>query len=111
MIDPETTRPSLGRLAVVNENEQIQIEEASPVATEVSPSSIRTRRGSAASSRFFPGGWFHSTTKLPEDGRTSLDRKNANTGSDASPTLEAPLNTPIDGHVDDKKKQKWCVIM
>ena len=31
----------------------------------------------------------------------------------ASPALEVPANTPIDGNVEDKhhKKGKWCVIM
>ena len=45
------------------------------------------------------------------DHATGEFSKSLSTDSDASLTLEAPLNTPIDGNVDDKKKQKWCVIM
>ena len=55
------------------------------------------------------------STKL-EEGRTSLEIATGEftktpTESVASPALEAPVNTPIDGEVDDKQKQKWCVIM
>ena len=61
------------RLAPVDENEQIQIEAPSPGPADevaVSSATARTRHESTTSSRFFPGGWFSSTTKLPEEGRT-----------------------------------------
>ncbi|KAI0694676.1 hypothetical protein C8T65DRAFT_744303 [Cerioporus squamosus] len=109
-----SAKPSLERLAVVDENVQIQIDKASPVPAEVSPSSARARHKSTTSSRFFPGGWFSSMTKLPDERRTSLEHAGGEFSKNASAdslTPEVPLNTPIDGNVDDKKKQKWCVIM
>ncbi len=113
---PRSVRPSLGRLAVVDENAQIEIEgQATAAPAEVSKS--RARLESTTSSRFFPGGWFSSTTKLAEENRTSLEMATgefAKSPTDSvapSPAVEAPPGTPVDGNVDDKKKGKWCVIM
>lgn len=112
------TRPSLARLAPVNENEQIKIDadsEAQPGS--VSPTTTRTRLESTTSSRFFPGGWFSSTPKLPEEGRTSHENVEgefykSQTSATDSPALEVPTNTPTDGVIDEKKKNaKWCIVM
>ena len=113
-----TSRPSLGGLAPVDENEQMVDMPSSPnPAVEVSsPTSARTRLESTTSSRFFPGGWFSSSTKLPEEGRTSLEIATGEfsrsiSEETASPAMEVPTNTPIDGDVEHKKNGKWCVIM
>ncbi|KAI9000589.1 hypothetical protein BD414DRAFT_451042 [Trametes punicea] len=110
-------KPSLPRLAPVDENMQIQIEESSPPAADIAPSSARARLESTTSSRYFPGGWFSSTAKLPDEGRTSMDHASgefAKSPSEpsASPALEVPANTPVDGNVEEKHKRgKWCIVM
>ena len=78
-----------------------------------SPSAPRARLESTTSSRFFPGGWFSSTPKVVEEGRESLDHAQGEFSKSpaASPALEVPANTPVDGEVDDKTRKKWCIIM
>ena len=104
----------MARLAPVSENEAV--DSTSPPDLEtLSPIAARSRLESTASSRYFPGGWFSGTPKSPDETRTSLDHAagefSKSPGGDSSPTIEAPVNTPIDGVEDKKLKGKWCVIM
>ncbi|CAL1716485.1 unnamed protein product [Somion occarium] len=107
------TKPSLARLAPLNELEPIDV--ISPPALEtLSPTSGRTRLESTTSSRFFPGGWFSNPTKSPEANRASLDHASGVfTKTPGTSAIEVPANTPIDGidENEDKKKSRWCVIM
>ena len=109
-------RPNLARLAALE-----KLEASTGVTVDkhagLSAPAQRVRLESTTSSRFFPGGWFSSTTKLAEENRTSLEMATgefAKSPTDSvapSPAVEAPPGTPVDGNVDDKKKGKWCVIM
>ncbi|KAI0925994.1 hypothetical protein AcV5_008576 [Taiwanofungus camphoratus] len=110
------TKPSLARLAPVNEDEQIEIEANASQMDAVSLTTARTRLESTTSSRFFPGGWFSSTVKLPEETRMSHENAEGEfskspTSATPSPALEVPTNTPTDGVEDAKKRGKWCIIM
>ena len=105
-------RPSLAKLAPVNENEQLQTEsQAHDEVQPSSPTTIRTRHESTTSSRFFPGGWFSSTPKHAEEHTNATGEflRSPNSAIE-SPGLEVPANTPIDGKIDEKKG-KWCTIM
>ncbi|CCM04302.1 uncharacterized protein FIBRA_06473 [Fibroporia radiculosa] len=110
------TKPSLLRLAPLDENAPVDISGDSETQTgTTSPTNGRARLESTTSSRFFPGGWFSSTHKLPE-GRTSHEYASGEfskspTSATESPALEVPTNTPIDGVIDEKKRSKWCIIM
>ena len=111
------SRPSLPRLAPLDELQPLTATAPAEIET-LSPSTGRNRLESTTSSRFFPGGWFSSTTKLPEDGRTSLENATgefakAHESVAPSPAVEAPPATPVDGNLDDDKrnKGKWCVVM
>ncbi|OBZ72202.1 hypothetical protein A0H81_07791 [Grifola frondosa] len=107
-----SAKPSLARLAPVNEDAQIEVDITSTHVDDASLLSPRTRHESTASSRFFPGGWFSSTHKLHHEGRTSLDHATGEfTRSPVEPSsaLEAPANTPVDN--TDEGKKKWCVVM
>lgn len=108
------SRPSLSRLVPVNEDELIRAESSfHEEGDAVHPASARARLESTTSSRFFPGGWFSSTPKVLEEGRESLDHAQGefSKGPAASPALEAPTNTPVDGEVDDKASKRWCIVM
>ncbi|THH02795.1 hypothetical protein EW026_g111 [Hermanssonia centrifuga] len=97
-------KPSLARLAPLNEREQIHA--TSPA--ELDPTGLiapRARIESTTSSRFFPGGWFSSASpKSPDDIRTSLDHASGEF-SRIDDGSEVPVNTPIDG-VDGEKRNK-----
>ncbi|TFK47856.1 hypothetical protein OE88DRAFT_1665536 [Heliocybe sulcata] len=72
-------------------------------------STSRDRRESATSSRFFPGGWFHSTQTSPQGGRASLDSAQGEfAASSSSPVTENDKETEEER---EKKKGKWCIIM
>lgn len=110
------TKPSLARLATVDEHEQIKIDlDGQSLDTLTSPVTARARLESTTSSRFFPGGWFSSAPKSAEENRMSLENAagefSSPTGMKDSPALEVPTNTPIDGVIDEKKRGKWCIIM
>ncbi len=104
------TRPSLARLAPVDELEQSTVTtgglEAAPLSTQ------RIRHESTASSRFFPGGWFSGSPKSPNDNRTSLDHATGEFSRveplSASPGQDVPVNTPVDG---EPVRRRWCLIM
>ncbi|KAH9928599.1 uncharacterized protein B0H18DRAFT_1210133 [Fomitopsis serialis] len=110
------TKPSLARLVPLDENEQLQTEQVAHVEVQPpSPTTIRTRHESTTSSRFFPGGWFSSSPKLPEE-LTSHENAEGEflkspSSAVASPGLEVPANTPIDGKIDEEKRGRWCTIM
>ncbi|EGN98707.1 hypothetical protein SERLA73DRAFT_73309 [Serpula lacrymans var. lacrymans S7.3] len=72
--------------------------------------SSRKRLESTTSSRFFPGGWFSSSPKVPEEGRTSLD---VAAGEFISKSAETTPTTPMPTAVeeDSEKKARWCTIM
>lgn len=106
-------RPSLARLATVDEHSQTNTT-SPPELDTLSPTAAgaRARIESTTSSRMFPGGWFSGNPKTPEDNRASLDHASGEFArSDlTSPAVEAPVNTPV----DDKRrhdKHKYCVIM
>lgn len=109
-------RPSLARLATVDEHSQTNTT-SPPELDTLSPTSAgaRARIESTTSSRMFPGGWFSGNPKTPEDNRASIEHASgefARSDFTASPALEAPVNTPVDdADHHDKKKHKYCVIM
>jgi len=71
----------------------------------------RKRLESTTSSRFFPGGWFSSSPKVPEEGRTSLDVAAGEfvhqTSVENTPTTAIPSAV----EEDREKKSRWCTIM
>ncbi|KDQ57191.1 hypothetical protein JAAARDRAFT_194359 [Jaapia argillacea MUCL 33604] len=117
-------KPSLLHLAPIDEDGGVDLS-ASNILESTSPSTARARQESTTSSRFFPGGWFSSSPKLPHEGRTSFDVA----AGEFSPV--PPLTQPTTGQVEDTaefiddhaehsngddekhkgKKGKWCVIM
>ncbi|OJA18177.1 hypothetical protein AZE42_05301 [Rhizopogon vesiculosus] len=71
----------------------------------------RKRLESTTSSRFFPGGWFSSSPKVPEEGRASLDVAAGEfvqqTSVENTPTTALPSAV----EEDREKKSRWCTIM
>jgi hypothetical protein len=104
------------RLAIDDEStDSVDARELPPLATN------RVRHESVASSRFFPGGWFSSVPKSPQEGRASLEIVRGEFTPAKSPTESllspfsgpnAPPATPVSG-VDESeaKKGRWCVVM
>ncbi|KAG2133654.1 uncharacterized protein EDB93DRAFT_1173961 [Suillus bovinus] len=96
-------------------------------ATEITESSIlridiptnnganRSRLESTTSSRFFPGGWFSSSPKVPEEGRTSLDVAAGEfihkSSVENTPTSAPTTALPSAVEEDTEKKSRWCTIM
>ena len=109
-------RPSLARLAPVNENEQANptspadLDSLSPTA-----STARTRHESTTSSqsRMLPGGWVSGAKSL-EDNRASLDHAAGEFTKSKPSESETPAQTgaaAADGHHHQKKKHRMCIIM
>jgi hypothetical protein len=90
-------------------------------AEEVSPTT-RKRLESTASSRFFPGGWFSATSKVVDEGRTSLEiaqgeftsskpMSPANDPPDSPVSEDASITTDEDDDESEQEKRRWCVVM
>ncbi|KAF7791216.1 hypothetical protein EIP86_002230 [Pleurotus ostreatoroseus] len=111
-VSDNAPKPSLARLASVNELEQSAASTAE--LDMLSPTTQRARLESTTSSRFFPGGWFSGSPKSPNENRTSLDHAigefSRADNLSASPGQDVPLNTPVDGEEDSGRK-RWCLIM
>ncbi|KAF8656784.1 hypothetical protein AX16_002336 [Volvariella volvacea WC 439] len=77
----------------------------------------RPRLESTTSSRFFPGGWFSSPSKIVDEGRTSLDVAQGEfIASKPTSPVEAADAVLSDEDNDNSeapgpKKSRWCVIM
>lgn len=88
--------------------------------------SARKRLESTTSSRFFPGGWFSSSsTKSPDESRPSLElaqgefipTKSPADGTEANVSAVSPATTESFGDAREadsassEEKRKWCIIM
>ncbi|KAF9468120.1 hypothetical protein BDZ94DRAFT_1247240, partial [Collybia nuda] len=119
---------SVSRLAPVDE---VEGTDAGPITSEtVSSPSSRSRLESTTSSRFFPGGWFSTASKVADEGRTSLEIAQgeftpskiispvplagdvSDTPDDASATSVATGHATDSDDDDDEPepKRRWCVV-
>lgn len=90
--------------------------------------SSRTRLESSTSSRFFPGGWFNSSSKVPEESRASLETatgqfvpsKGLSSPVDSAPVLPSITTTNLKAPANElgphsasssSSKKRWCNIM
>lgn len=81
----------------------------------------RKRLESTTSSRFFPGGWFSTASKVVDEGRTSLEIAQGEftplkpTSPDDevpdSPVSEDSSSIDDDDESEQKEKKGWCVVM
>ncbi|KAF9223864.1 hypothetical protein BS17DRAFT_781329 [Gyrodon lividus] len=98
-------------LSAIDENAACDRPESGALHIEIPTSPLRrTRVESTTSSRFFPGGWFSSSPKVPEEGRTSLE---VAAGEFVSKTVGSTPSTALPSAVeeDKEKKSRWCTIM
>ncbi|KAH7930187.1 hypothetical protein BV22DRAFT_80986 [Leucogyrophana mollusca] len=103
-------KPSVHRLSAVDElsasnSPSLQIE------IPTSNASSRKRHESTTSSRFFPGGWFSTSPKVPEGGRTSLEIAAGEFISKAPGETTPTTAIPSAVEEDKEKKSRWCTIM
>lgn len=90
------------------------LQTADPAASGTSAG--RSRYESTTSSRFFPGAWFSSTPKSPQDeGRASLEAAigefvpaKSTVSAPKEPTVE---ETSEEEHKPEERKARWCTIM
>lgn len=107
--------------------------ETGPTTSEtVSSPSTRSRLESTTSSRFFPGGWFSTASKVVDEGRTSLEiaqgefipskvtspisptEEVSDTPDDASATSTATgqdTDSEEEDEEEPERKRRWCVVM
>jgi len=104
-------------LSAVDELNATEVTESSTLRIDIPTNNgaNRNRLESTTSSRFFPGGWFSSSPKVPEEGRTSLDvaaGEFINKSSVENTPTTAPTSAlPSAVEEDKEKKSRWCTIM
>lgn len=109
-------RPSLARLAPVDEHAQANA--TSPADLDTLSPTARARHESTTSSqsRVIPGGWV-SGAKSSEASRPSTDHAAGEFSkkTPATPSTAAPASTPVESSRrhshHEKKKSRFCVIM
>jgi len=123
---PEKLKSTGLRLAALDKPRVTEGASVSPDA--VSPTTVRSRLESTASSRFFPGSWFSPSYKAADEGRTSLEvaqgefvaTKAAASVGDAPDTSGVEETSSAESDDDDdeapgsstsEQKRRWCVIM
>ncbi|KZT07623.1 uncharacterized protein LAESUDRAFT_811890 [Laetiporus sulphureus 93-53] len=109
--ETQASKPELTPLTTANGEQQDQATQGEPKSP-----STRARNGSNTSSRFFPGGWFSSSSKSPHHaGRLSHENaegefSKSSTSALASPALETTANA-ANGDVGERRKSRWCIVM
>ncbi|KAG2140104.1 hypothetical protein DEU56DRAFT_798627 [Suillus clintonianus] len=107
-------------LSAINELNTAEVTESSTLRIDIPTNGAnRNRLESTTSSRFFPGGWFSSSPKVPEEGRTSLDvaagefihKSSVENTPTTAPTTSPTTALPSAVEEDKEKKSRWCTIM
>ncbi|KAG1750143.1 hypothetical protein EDB19DRAFT_1904393 [Suillus lakei] len=104
-------------LSAVDELNATEVTESSTLRIDIPTNNgaNRNRLESTTSSRFFPGGWFSSSPKVPEEGRTSLDVAAGEfihkSSVENTPTTAPTTALPSAVEEDKEKKSRWCTIM
>ncbi|KAG1870602.1 hypothetical protein DFJ58DRAFT_763741 [Suillus subalutaceus] len=104
-------------LSAVDELNAAEVTESSTLRIDIPANNgaNRNRLESTTSSRFFPGGWFSSSPKVPEEGRTSLDVAAGEfvhkSSVENTPTTAPTTALPSAVEEDREKKSRWCTIM
>ncbi|KAG1821145.1 uncharacterized protein BJ212DRAFT_1337899 [Suillus subaureus] len=100
-------------LSAVDELNAAEVTESSTLRIDIPTNNgaNRNRLESTTSSRFFPGGWFSSSPKVPEEGRTSLDVAAGEFIHKSSVENTPTTALPSAVEEDKEKKSRWCTIM
>ncbi|GLB40201.1 hypothetical protein LshimejAT787_0800720 [Lyophyllum shimeji] len=122
---PEQPKSTGLRLIPLDETRVTDVALVSPDA--VSPTTVRSRLESTASSRYFPGSWFSPTYRPVDEGRTSLEvaqgefiAAKAAASADEAPDTSSIEESSSDESDDDEEvpesatseqKRRWCIIM
>lgn len=99
-------------LSAVDELNAAEVTESSTLRIDIPTNNgaNRNRLESTTSSRFFPGGWFSSSPKVPEE-RTSLDVAAGEFVHKSSVENTPTTAIPSAVEEDKEKKSRWCTIM
>lgn len=115
--EPQKIANKKPSLSAVDELNATEVTETSTLRIDIPTNngSNRNRLESTTSSRFFPGGWFSSSPKVPEEGRTSLDVAAGEfvhkSSVENTPTTAPTTALPSAVEEDKEKKSRWCTIM
>ncbi|KAG1771018.1 hypothetical protein EDD22DRAFT_966385 [Suillus occidentalis] len=118
--EPQKIANKKPSLSAVDELNATEVTETSTLRIDIPTNNgaNRNRLESTTSSRFFPGGWFSSSPKVPEEGRTSLDVAAGEfvhpvhkSSVENTPTTAPTTALPSAVEEDKEKKSRWCTIM
>jgi len=106
-------RPGLSAVDELNAASDTNVTESTTLRIDIPATNDdgRKRLESTTSSRFFPGGWFSSSPKVPEEGRASLDVATGEFISQSSVENTPTTAIPSAVEEDREKKSRWCTIM
>lgn len=115
--EPQKIANKKPSLSAVYELNAAEVTESSTLRIDIPThnGANRNRLESTTSSRFFPGGWFSSSPKVPEEGRASLDVAAGEfvhkSSVENTPTTDPTTALPSAVEEDKEKKSRWCTIM
>ncbi|KAG1779156.1 hypothetical protein EV702DRAFT_1090745 [Suillus placidus] len=115
--EPQKIANKKPSLSAVDELNAAEVTESSTLHIDIPTNNgaNRNRLESTTSSRFFPGGWFSSSPKVPEEGRASLDVAAGEfvhkSSVENTPTTDPTTAPPSAVEEDKEKKSRWCTIM
>jgi len=106
-------KPSLSAVDELNAASTTDVSEFTTLRIDIPATNedSRKRLESTTSSRFFPGGWFSSSPKVPEEGRASLDVAAGEFVNQSSVENTPTTALPSAVEEDREKKSRWCTIM
>jgi hypothetical protein len=111
--EPQRITNKKPSLSAVDELNATEVTESTTLRIDIPTNNgaNRNRLESTTSSRFFPGGWFSSSPKVPEEGRTSLDVAAGEFVHKSSVENTPTTALPSAVEEDKEKKSRWCTIM